>query len=54
MGGKGLPNQGTIKQVEKSSYSDGQYTYVTETIRTEKENGEKDTYQTKYLEKAKK
>lgn len=54
MNGKGLPNQGTIKQVEKSSYSDGKYIYVTETVRTEKENGEKDTYQTRYIERVKK
>ncbi len=54
MADKGLPNQGTIKQVEQTSYSDGKYTYVTETVRTEKANGEKDTYQTKYVEKVKK
>ena len=54
MGDKGLPNQGTIKQVERTSYSDGQFNYVTETVRTEKENGETDTYQTRYVEKAEK
>lgn len=49
-----LPKEGTIKEVNISSYSDGNFKYYTELTKVEKDNGQVDYYKNTWVEREEK